>query len=82
MMSDFEVLDRGTIEEIRLSRQVANEIEWVIQSGGVMPVQIRNAYKPLKAFYEKQIENEVYTEGTTAFPKPLQNDLFNKEIWE
>ena len=47
-----------------------------------MPVQIRNAYKPLKAFYERQIENEVYTESTTTFPKPLQTDLFNKEIWE
>mgnify|MGYP000005704655 FL=1 len=80
MMSDFEVLNRGTTEEIRLSRQLANEVDWVIQSGGVLAVQIERAYKPLKAFYEKQLANEGYEEST--FPKPLQNDLFNKEIWE
>ena len=79
-MSDFEISNRGTTEEIRLSRVLANEVEWVLKSGGVHAVQIENAYKPLKAFYEEQLEKEGYEEST--FPKPLQNDLFNKEIWE
>tara|TARA_B110000285_G_C14831081_1_gene470922 strand:- start:286 stop:525 length:240 start_codon:yes stop_codon:yes gene_type:complete len=79
-MSDFEISNRGTTEEIRLSRVLANEVEWVISSGGVLAVQIENAYKPLKAFYERQLETEGYEEST--FPRPLQNDLFNKEIWE
>ena len=81
MISDFETHDRGTAEELRLSRKVANEIEWVIQSGGVMPVQIRSAYKELKAFYEKQVENEVYKDQT-VFNRPLRNDLFDLELWQ
>ena len=63
------------------SVEVANEIEWVIQSGGVMPVQIRNAYDKLKAFYEKQVENEAYADQT-VFRKPLRNDLFGLELWQ
>lgn len=81
-MSDFEVMDRGTIEEVRLSRALANEVEWVIQSGGVMPVQIRSAYDKLKAHYDKQIENESYVESTKTFPRPLYNNLFKKAMWE
>jgi hypothetical protein len=80
-MKDFETHSAGTAEEIRLAREVANEIEWVIQSGGVMPVQIRNAYDKLKAFYEKQVENEAYTDQT-VFRKPLRNDLFGLELWQ
>lgn len=80
-MEDFETHDRGTAEEIRLARKVANEIEWVIQSGGVMPVQIRTAYAELKAFYEKQIEAEAY-EDQTVFGRPLRNNLFGLELWQ
>ncbi len=80
MSKDFEVCERGTQEEIRLARRVANEIEWVIQSGGVMPVQIRNAYKPLREFYETQVENEMVKEE--GFDKPLRNKLFGLELWQ
>jgi hypothetical protein len=80
-MKDFETHDRGTAEEIRLARKVANEIEWVIQSGGVMPVQIRTAYAELKAFYEKQIEAESYKDQT-VFGRPLRNNLFGLELWQ
>jgi len=79
-MSDFEVCERGTQEEIRLARKVANEIEWVIESGGVMPVQIRNAYEPLRKFYESQVENKVVTEE--GFDRPLRNKLFGLELWQ
>jgi len=51
-------------EELRLARKVANEIQWVIDSGGVMPVQILNAYKPLKAFYDRQLADEEYIAST------------------
>ena len=80
MTDDFEVCDKGTQEEIRLARKVANEIEWVIQSGGVMPVQIRNAYKPLKEFYDSQVKNEMVKEED--FDRPLRNKLFGLELWQ
>lgn len=67
-------MDRATAMELKLSRKVANEIQWVIDSGGVMPVQILNAYKPLKAFYDSQIIDEEY-KATTNIPK--QVDLFD-----
>lgn len=67
-------MDRATQVELQLSRKVANEIQWVVESGGVMPVQIRKAYDELKAFYDTQIANEEY-EATTNIPK--QVDLFD-----
>jgi hypothetical protein len=57
-MADFETHSRGTAEEIRLSRQLAREIQWVIDSGGVMPVQIRTQYEKLNKHYQLQMENE------------------------
>lgn len=54
----------NTIEEIRLSRELANEIQWVIDMGGVVPVQIIRRYYDLKKFYDRQIHNEEYTETT------------------
>lgn len=79
-MSDFEVCERGTQEEIRLSRKVANEIEWVIQSGGVMPVQIRNAYNKLREFYDLQVENDLVKQED--FSRPLRNSLYKLRMWE
>ena len=79
-MNDFEVCDKGTQEEIRLSRKVANEIEWVIQSGGVMPVQIRNAYNKLREFYDLQVENDLVKQED--FSRPLRNSLYKLRMWE
>ena len=79
-MSDFEVCERGTQEEVRLSRKVANEIEWVIQSGGVMPVQIRNAYNKLREFYDLQVENDLVKQED--FSRPLRNSLYKLRMWE
>jgi|SaaInlV_125m_DNA_1040241.scaffolds.fasta_scaffold00860_17 hypothetical protein len=81
MNNDFETHDRGTAEEIRLARKLANEIECCIMQGGVMPVQIRSVYKELRAFYEKQVENEAYKD-MEVFDKPLQNNLFGLELWQ
>lgn len=64
------IMDNVTLEEIRLSRNVAREIQWVIDSGGVMPVQIRRAYDKLKAFYDKQLADEEYR-MTTFHPEVI-----------
>ena len=45
-------MDERILKEIQLARKLAREIQWVIDSGGVMPVQILNQYKPLKKFYD------------------------------
>ena len=51
-------MDERILKEIKLSRKLAREIQWVLDSGGVMPVQIRNMYKPLKAFYDQCVAEE------------------------
>jgi len=51
-------MDERIIKEIQLARKLAREIQWVIDSGGVMPVQIRNQYEPLKKFYDECISEE------------------------
>lgn len=58
-MNDFEVHPRGTAEEIRLSRALANAIEQVIhQYGGVVPHNVVLAYNQLMECYAKQIQQE------------------------
>ena len=51
-------MDARILKEIQLARKLAREIQWVIDSGGVMPVQIRNQYAPLKKFYDECIAEE------------------------
>tara|TARA_B100001057_G_scaffold271412_1_gene271660 strand:- start:43205 stop:43381 length:177 start_codon:yes stop_codon:yes gene_type:complete len=51
-------MDERILKEIRLARNLAREIQWVIDSGGVMPVQIRNQFDPLKKFYDECIAEE------------------------
>lgn len=51
-------MDERVLQEIKLARNLAREIQWVIDSGGVMPVQILNQYKPLKKYYDDCIEEE------------------------
>jgi hypothetical protein len=46
------------VQEIRLARKLAREIQYVIDGGGVLPVQVLNAYKPLKRFYDDSILEE------------------------
>jgi hypothetical protein len=46
------------IQEIRLARKLARSIQYVIDGGGVLPVQVLNAYKPLKRFYDDRIWEE------------------------
>ena len=58
-MTDFETHPKGTAEEIRLSRALANEIEQIThQYGGVVPHNVLLAYNKLFAHYMKQIQNE------------------------
>jgi hypothetical protein len=51
-------MDERILKEIQLTRKLAREIQYVIDSGGVMPVQILNQYKPLKKFYDDCIAEE------------------------
>ena len=48
----------GVFLEIQLARNLAREIQWVIDSGGVMPVQIRKQFDPLKKFYDECLAEE------------------------
>lgn len=59
-MSDFEVHPIGTAREIRLSRDLAREIEQVTQQyGGVIPHNVMQAYLKLTEYYARQIESEL-----------------------
>jgi hypothetical protein len=59
-MSDFEVHPIGTAQEIKLSRDLAREIEQVTrQYGNVVPENVLNAYYKLKEYYALQIESEM-----------------------
>lgn len=59
-MSDFEVLPIGSTKEIKLSRDLAREIEQSFeQYGQVVPRNILNAYLKLKEYYAWQVESEL-----------------------
>jgi len=51
-------MDERILKEIQLSRAVAREIQWVVDSGGVMPVQVLKQYDKLKKFYDECIAEE------------------------
>lgn len=58
-MTDFETHPRGTTTELRLSRNLANAIEQIVQQyGNVIPQSVRQAYEELHAHYVKQIQEE------------------------
>lgn len=57
-MSDFEVHEIGTARELKLSRELAQEIEQSIrQYGNVIPENVLNAYLKLKEYYALQIQS-------------------------
>jgi hypothetical protein len=59
-MTDFEVLPIGSIKEIKLSRDLAREIDQITrQYGNVVPENVLNAYYKLKEHYALQIESEL-----------------------
>ena len=56
-MNDFETHPKGTHAEIVASRQLAKEIEQVMeQFGQVIPASVLLAYGELKQIYIKQLE--------------------------
>ena len=64
MKDDFEVYPRGTLisylEEIRLSRELAKQIEQTTsQWGQVIPHEVMLAYNRLTKHYEQQIERGI-----------------------
>ena len=60
MNGDFEVHPRGTAEELRRSRELANAIEQlIVQYGeGILPHSILQSYKPLRHMYARHIASE------------------------
>lgn len=59
-MKDFEVHPIGTFGEIKLSRELAREIEQVTQQyGNVVPSSILNVYYKLREYYARQIESNM-----------------------
>jgi len=59
--NDFEVHPRGTGEELRLSRELSNEIQksldWL---GETLPINVRQAYNRLYGHHIKQQQSEEY----------------------
>jgi hypothetical protein len=56
---DFEVHPKGTGEELRLSRELANEISLSLeQYGQVVPRNVLQAYKRLYGQYVRQTQSE------------------------
>lgn len=54
-MSDFEVVERGTITELQLARNLARAIEEItFQYNRVLPYSVMVAYNKLKEHYESQ----------------------------
>lgn len=59
-MSDFEVVQIGSIKEITLSRALAREIDQAIrQYGNVVPENVLNAFLKLKEHYALQQQSEM-----------------------
>ena len=59
-MQDFEVHPIGTAIELKLSRELAREIEQITQQyGGVVPQNVLNVYFKLKNHYAVQLETEL-----------------------
>lgn len=72
-MADFETCPRGTMEEIRLSRELASAIQEELDSWGeVVPHSVRQAYNRLYGCYMKQLQNEQYDQGNSQ--KTPQSD--------
>ena len=60
MTTDFEVHLRGTTEELRLSRELAQQIEQITHQfgDGIVPNNVFQAYKKLTDYY--QVQRETY----------------------
>ena len=58
-MNDFEVMPIGTHREIKLSRELAHEIEKeIIKNPDSIPLEIIQAYKRLYGEYIRQQQQE------------------------
>lgn len=59
-MTDFETHPRGTNEELRLSRELAQAIEAQLREDPqAIPLAIRQAYNRLYGQYVRQLQNDV-----------------------
>lgn len=59
MITDFEVHNRGTADEIRLARKLVKAIDLEVKLyGEVVPRSVFNVYKELMEFYKKELNME------------------------
>lgn len=65
MSGDFEVHERGTAEELRLSRELVEAIRIEIESyGDVVPWSVKQAYNRLYGHHLSMRNKEEYDNGT------------------
>lgn len=63
-MNDFETCPRGTMEELRLCRELVLAIKQEVDSWGeVVPRSVMQAYNRIYGFHIKQMQNEDYEQG-------------------
>ena len=64
-MDNFETHPRGTSEELRLSRELANEMKIIQDQFGknIFYITVKNKLNALLKHYEKQLEAEKYQNG-------------------
>jgi hypothetical protein len=58
-MTDFDVTERGGLQEIRLARALGRVIETELQKGTELPDEVKRAYLELYAHWQYQMNKEM-----------------------
>jgi len=58
-MSDFDVTERGGLQEIRLARALGRVIEEEMRKGNELPEEVKRAYLELYAHWQWQMQREL-----------------------
>jgi hypothetical protein len=58
-MNDFDVTERGGLQEIRLARALGRVIETELQKGTELPDEVKRAYLELYAHWQYQMNKEM-----------------------
>lgn len=56
---DFDVTQRGGLQEIRLARALGRAIETELSKGAELPEEVKVAYMELYAYWQYQINREL-----------------------
>ena len=58
-MTDFDVTERGGLQEIRLARALGRAIEEELRKGSDLPEEVKRAYLELCAHWQMQMNREL-----------------------